>query len=108
VGAVFEILGRAFATPDYRGCPFINAAAEYPGAEGPVAAVIAAHRAAVRDLFAQLLADLPATRRRELGDQLVLLYDGTMVGAQLDDGMQAAKRAQAAARRLLEGVPTRS
>ena len=30
-GAVFGRLGESFAAPGYRGCPFINAAAEYPG-----------------------------------------------------------------------------
>jgi AcrR family transcriptional regulator len=103
VGAVFERLGKAFATPSYRGCPFINAAAEYPGPDGPVAAAIAAHRAQVRGLFAELLAGVPAARRAALTDQLVLLYDGTMVGAQLDQGPRAARRARAAARQLLEG-----
>ena len=103
VGAVFERLGEAFAAPGYRGCPFINAAAEYPGPDGPVAAAIAAHRAQVRGLFAELLADVPAARRAALTDQLVLLYDGTMVGAQLDQGPRAARRARAAARQLLEG-----
>ena len=103
VGAVFERLGKAFAAPGYRGCPFINAAAEYPGPDGPVAAAIAAHRAQVRGLFAELLAGVPAARRAALTDQLVLLYDGTMVGAQLDQGPRAARRARAAARQLLEG-----
>jgi len=103
VGAVFERLGKAFATPGYRGCPFINAAAEYPGPDGPVAAAIAAHRAQVRGLFAELLAGVPAARRAALTDHLVLLYDGTMVGAQLDQGPRAARRARAAARQLLEG-----
>jgi AcrR family transcriptional regulator len=103
VGAVFERLGKTFAAPGYRGCPFINAAAEYPRPDGPVAAAIAAHRAQVRGLFAELLADVPAARRAALTDQLVLLYDGTMVGAQLDQGPRAARRARAAARQLLGG-----
>jgi AcrR family transcriptional regulator len=103
IGAVFERLGKTFAAPGYRGCPFINAAAEYPGPDGPVAAAIAAHRAQVRGLFAELLAGVPAARRAALTDQLVLLYDGTMVGAQLDQGPRAARRARAAARQLLEG-----
>lgn len=107
VGAVFERLGEAFAASGYRGCPFINAAAEYPGRDGPVAAAIAAHRAQVRGLFAELLAGFPAARRAALTDQLVLLYDGTMVGAQLDHGPQAARRARAAARRLLDGPAPR-
>ena len=102
VGAVFTRLGEEFEEPGFRGCPFINAAAEYPGREGPVAAVIAAHRAQVRGLFAELLGGLPAARRGALTDQMVLLYDGTMVSAQLDQGPRAARRARAAARHLLE------
>ena len=107
VSAVFGYLGEAFAAPGYRGCPFVNAAAEYPGDDSPVAAVIAAHRAQVRALFAELLAGFPAARRAALTDQLVLLYDGTMIGAQLDHGPRAARRAQAAARHLLEDPRSR-
>ncbi len=102
---MFGRLGEAIAAPGYRGCPFINAAAEYPGPDGPVAAAITAHRAQVRGLFAELLAGLPAGRRAALTDQLVLLYDGTMVAGQLDQGPRAARRAQAAARHLLEMLP---
>jgi len=107
VGALFRRMGEEFAEPGFRGCPFINAAAEYPGREGPVAAAIAAHRAQVRGLFAGLLAGLPAARRGALTDQMVLLYDGMMVSAQLDQGPVAARRAQAAARHLLEDPRSR-
>jgi hypothetical protein len=79
-----------------------NAAAEYPGPDGPVASAIAAHRTQVRGLFDELLAGFPAARRAALTDQLVLLYDGTMVAGQLDQGPRAARRAQAVARHLLE------
>jgi AcrR family transcriptional regulator len=103
VGAVFARLAVAFASPEYRGCPFINAAAEYPGAGGAVGAAIRAHRGDVRDLFAKLLTAFAPARRDELTEQLVLLYDGTMVGAQLGDGTQAARRAKSAATRLIRG-----
>jgi AcrR family transcriptional regulator len=107
VGAVFALLGSACAAPGFRGCPFINAAAEYPGSDGPVADEIRAHRAQVRNLFGELLADVPSARRAELADQLVLLYDGAMVGANLGDGARVARRAQSTARRLLEpALPT--
>jgi AcrR family transcriptional regulator len=108
VDAVFGQLALALTSPGYRGCPFINAAAEYPRPDGPVAAVIAAHRSQVRALFGALLADRPRARRDELADQLVLLYDGAMVGAQLGDGAQAAQRARTAARRLLTPTAGRS
>ena len=108
VGAVFAHLGSACAAPGFRGCPFINAAAEYPAGEGPVADEIRAHRAQVRNLFGELLADVPSAKRAELADQLVLLYDGTMVGTNLGHGAHVARRAQGAARRLLEPIAERT
>jgi AcrR family transcriptional regulator len=100
---VFDSLSRAVSVPGFRGCPFINAAAEYPGPDGPVAEVVQSHRAQVRQLFADLLAPLPSSsRRRELVDQLVLLYDGTMISAQLDWKPKPHRSAKAAAARLLE------
>jgi AcrR family transcriptional regulator len=104
VGVVFDRLGRALAAPGFRGCPFINAAAEYPGRSGPVAAAIEAHRGDVRALFAVLLAELPPRRRAAVRDQLVLLYDGAMVGAQLGQPARIARVARAAAIRLLVSV----
>ncbi|HEY1831703.1 MAG TPA: TetR/AcrR family transcriptional regulator [Acidimicrobiales bacterium] len=101
VTKVFDALNRSVSMPDFRGCPFINAAAEYPGHDGPVAEVIRSHRAQVRQLFAELVAPLPsASHRNELVDQLVLLYDGTMISAQLDPKSKPHRSAKAAARLL--------
>jgi AcrR family transcriptional regulator len=105
VAKVFDALSRSVAMPEFRGCPFINAAAEYPGEYGPVAEVIQSHRAEVRELFAELVAALGCTsRRNELVDQLVLLYDGTMISAQLDPKSKPHRSAKAAVARLLEDV----
>ena len=102
VAKVFDTLSRSVSMPGFRGCPFINAAAEYPGNDGPVAEVIQNHRAQVRQLFADVLTPLPSSRRKELVDQLVLLYDGTMISAQLDWRPKPLRCAKTAAARLLE------
>ena len=52
--APFDILAERAASPGYRGCPFINAAAEFPE-PGPVADQISRHRQRVRDTFANLV-----------------------------------------------------
>lgn len=102
VARVFDLLGRGFAAPEYRGCPFINAAAEYPGRTGVVAEAIRNHRSEVRNLFKDLVVDLPLSyRRRGLPDELILLYDGALVGAEFDRGARAARVAKSAARHLL-------
>ena len=103
VAKIFDTLCRSVSMPGFRGCPFINAAAEYPGNDGPVAEVIQSHRAQVRQLFADVLTPLPSSsRRKELVDQLVLLYDGTMISAQLDWRPKPLRSVKTAAARLLE------
>ena len=68
-----------------------------------MATVIQAHRAQVRALFAELVVPVaPASTRRDLVDQLVLLYDGMMISAQLDGKSKAHRSAKSAAARLLE------
>lgn len=86
--------------PDYRGCPFINAAAEYPG-PGVVAEQIAAHRARVRRLFVRLLGVKHLGQRQNLVEQLLVVYDGAMVAAQLDATAAAAAYARTVAASLL-------
>jgi len=108
IGALFEHLAHQFAAPSFRGCPFINAAAEYPDRDGPVAAVIAAHRAEVHGVFSRLLGGLRPARRAELAEELVLLYDGAMVGAELDNGARAARIAKKAAQRLAQTAVSQS
>jgi AcrR family transcriptional regulator len=103
VAKVFDALSRSVSEPQFRGCPFINAAAEFPGHDGPVAAAIRSHRAQVRQLFAELVSPLPPTSgRKTLVDQLVLLYDGTMINAQLNAKSKPHRSAKAAAARLME------
>lgn len=74
-----EVMGAQACIPGFRGCPFINAAAEYPDPASPVRAVIHEHRqwlhAEVRGRVAQLGAADPDA----LADQLLMLRDGAMV-----------------------------
>jgi AcrR family transcriptional regulator len=97
---IFSLLTEWFATPGYRGCPFINASAEEAATEA-VEEVRDRHRAWVRALFASLAADAGAPDPDALAAQLVVLYDGSMVGAQLDRGPAPGEAARAAASALL-------
>ncbi|WP_194409997.1 TetR/AcrR family transcriptional regulator [Microbacterium cremeum] len=66
-----------------RGCPFINAAAEYP-AEGPVRDLIADHREWFRRTLEQLAAGAGLSAPGEVAASLVLLRDAALVGGYLD------------------------
>jgi len=75
-----------------RGCPFINASAEYPDAESPVRKTVASHRAWFRGTLEQLLQDAGVDNPQERAGELVLLRDAAMVGGYLDGwpGVEAA------------------
>lgn len=63
----------------FRGCPFLNALAEYPEAENPVRAVVDGHRRWMLDTTTQLLTELGVADARSTALALVMLRDGAMV-----------------------------
>ncbi len=66
-----------------RGCPFINAAAEYADA-GPVRDLIDEHRRWFRATLAQLATAAHLSEPAEVAASLVLLRDAALVGGYLD------------------------
>jgi AcrR family transcriptional regulator len=98
---IFEMLTEWFEAPDYHGCPFINASAEAAPSLA-IQDVRDHHRAWVRSLFADLARQAGASDPDGISAQLVLLYDGSMVCAQLDQSAQPGRAAQAAANVLLD------
>ena len=101
---VFDVLGDLFAEPDFRGCAFINASAEaQPGST--VAAATDDFRAWVHALFVRLAGEAGAPDPVALGRQLVLLYDGASIVAQMDHDASAGAQARAIAAGLLAWAP---
>jgi AcrR family transcriptional regulator len=66
-----------------RGCPFINAAAEYPD-DGPVRQLIASHREWFRSTLADLAGGAGYAHPERTAASLVLLRDAALVGGYLD------------------------
>ncbi|MEZ0446304.1 TetR/AcrR family transcriptional regulator [Cellulomonas sp. ICMP 17802] len=62
----------------FRGCPFLNAAAEYPDVTHPVRAVAERHREWLRDVAEALVVELGLPEPRSVAVQLVMLRDGAM------------------------------
>jgi len=81
---VIEGLADDVARNHTRGCPFINASAEYPDAASGVRRTVAEHREWFRTTLEQLLAASGADHPEQRAAQLVLLRDAAMVGGYLD------------------------
>jgi AcrR family transcriptional regulator len=102
--AVFDALDEAIQLPTYRGCAFINASAEGPRDAAPGRQICDDSRGWLRAKLTELAGELGAADPGELARQIVVLYDGALVGAAMDDDRGAARFARAMAARLLEDV----
>ena len=87
---ISEALDSVACSPGFRGCPFINAAAEYPDPASPVRQVIDAHRTWWTKTFEQLVAPLGLPAPAAVADDLMVLRDGAMVAGYLGDPSAAA------------------
>ncbi|MDQ0795051.1 TetR/AcrR family transcriptional regulator [Streptomyces sp. B1I3] len=84
VASVMEWLAAEVCGPGFRGCPFINAAAEYPEPDHPVRQLVAEHRAWFRETLAGLLRAAGHPAPEAAAASLLLARDGAMVGGYLD------------------------
>ena len=78
-------IGSASCSPGFRGCPFINAAAEYSDPADPVRGAVDAHRRWTQDQFAAIAAEAGVDDVDSAARQLMLLRDGAMVNGYLGD-----------------------
>lgn len=81
---VADIQGEGF-----RGCPFLNAAAEFSDRSHPVRAAVAEHREWYSATLESLLRDLGHPMPGEAADDLVLARDGAMSGGYASDPVAA-------------------
>ena len=83
--AVAEDIGAVSCRPGFRGCPFINAAAETPDPEDPVRVVVDEHRRWLRGVLEELAAEAGVADAATAGGRLLMLRDGAMVAGYLGD-----------------------
>lgn len=103
VELVIEALADDVAQHHTRGCPFINAAAEYPDASSGVRIAVGKHREWFRATLEALLTASGNADSTTAAAQLVLLRDAAMVGGYLD-GWDRVRPAFVAAARQAAGI----
>lgn len=99
--AMFDALGEWFIQPDFRGCMFIKAAAEYQEADHPIHAQSAEHKRLLFNYVRNLAGEAGATNPGALARQLLLLKEGAIVTAHLGHTRDPAGDAKTAASELL-------
>jgi AcrR family transcriptional regulator len=84
-----EGIGQDMCGPGFRGCPFINAAAEYPDRESPVHQAVLRHRAWFREILAEVFGGSGHPDPEQAADIMLALRDGAMVAGYLGDPQAA-------------------
>jgi AcrR family transcriptional regulator len=100
---LFDALSTACRRDGYRGCAFINAAAENQ-AGTPIHDRTLTHKDAVRAWVRSLAEDAEAREPDQLARALTLLLDGGLASGSVDGRPDAPVAAKAAARALVEAV----
>jgi AcrR family transcriptional regulator len=105
---MFDVLREWFASENFHGCAFLNAAGEIASAEDPIRVVAREHKerllAFVRTQCDQFVAqaNVDARRAARLSRQWLLLLDGAIAVALVSGEPDAALDAQAVAQTLLD------
>ena len=100
LAGLFDALTSACRRPGYRGCAFLNAAAEStPG--GPVHQRTVRHKDEVRAWVTGLAEDAGARDPSGLGRSITLLLDGGLAAGALDGDPASADAAKASAQAVL-------
>jgi AcrR family transcriptional regulator len=100
---MFDALRSACRREGYRGCAFINAAAESQ-ADTPVHDRTVAHKAAVLSWVRGLAEQARARDPQALARSLTLLLDGGLASGSLDASPDAPEAAKASARALVDAA----
>ena len=79
---LFKTLERWTTRPNWRGCPFTNAATEFPEPGHPARRVAEANKRELRRRLRQLARAAGARDATALADQLMLLFEGAYSSAQ--------------------------
>ena len=100
--AIFDVIGEWLDIPEFRGCAFINAAAEFPVEGNPVHQVSAEFYDKFRSYIADLAKQCGSIQPESLAVQLSLLIEGAIVSEQMKRHSGSAAQAKQAAITLIE------
>ncbi len=99
--AVFDALAEWFSSDDFRGCAFLNAAAEIADPAHPARGAVRLHEERLAEHLGAICAEAGLAEPAAAAADLFLLVEGAIVCALVEGTADPAARARAAAARLL-------
>ena len=106
-GAFFAQLERILGSPEFRGCPFTNAASELPDPTHPAHAVVRRHKERLRRWMRVRAKAAGAADPGALSRQLMLIFAGAQGQALIERSGRPARDAQVLATALVDAATER-
>ena len=101
LASIFDWMYERWTRDGWRGCPFVNAAAEMAPETDAVRKVALGSKVALRNSLQEIAADAKIPDPREAADALLLLIEGATTMAMLSKDPKAALRAKVVALSIL-------
>lgn len=101
--SAFDVIDEWIHSDGFRGCAFINAAVELAQPNHPAHTAVLAHKHRDRGYLEALASEAQAPDPAALARQLMLLLEGAIITALVQDDRNAARDARAVAEALLRG-----
>lgn len=95
--SLFDVLDEWFTSSHFRGCAFINATVELADPRHPARKPAILHKQRNRDYVQELAAAAGVSEPMNLAKQIMLLVEGAIVTALVQDDLKAARNAKVAA-----------
>ena len=102
--ATFDVLQEWYASPDFRGCPFINAVLEIADADHPAHQISVQVREAIRNQIMQLAQQVGVKDPESFSQQYLLLIGGASLMATIEGAPAGAKYAQKVLSTLIDNA----
>ena len=99
--AYFDVAQVWFNSDEFRGCTFINTAAEFPNPNDPIHKAAAAHKNKARDAWCEMARAAGAKNADSFADQFTALFEGMLILRQVHGRDDAARAIRPAAEALL-------
>lgn len=100
--ALFDALHEWFKEPEFSGCMFVKASSEFMNHSDPIYKASALHKQTLLEYITLLAKEAEARNPKSLAEQLLILKEGAIVMAHLDDPDQIAKVAKTAAKTIID------
>ena len=99
--ATFDVMDEWFNAPDFKGCIFMNTAAEFPNPHDPVHQAAAAYKRKCRDAWRDMAKAAGAIDAETFADLYATMIEGTLVMRQVHGRNDAARVSQKLAEQLI-------